>query len=161
MSAATSLLTPATSSLTLISIGWLKPNATPGTCSVKSLSISSIKASRVKPGAPLVLRFEHGPDVGLVHAHHVVGDLGAARLAIDQAHFGDRLQEVFDLGRRGHGPFERGRRDAHGLDQEVSLVESRHELAPQAQCDRHGGAEERQGHDDRGHWMADEGVERG
>ena len=50
MSAATSLLTPATSSLTLISIGWLKPNFMPGTCSVKSLSISSIKASRVKPG---------------------------------------------------------------------------------------------------------------
>ncbi len=50
MSTATSLFTPATSSLTLISIGWLKPNFTPGTCSVKSLSISSINRSRVSPG---------------------------------------------------------------------------------------------------------------
>ena len=50
MSAATSLLTPATSSLTRISIGWLKPNFTPGTFSVRSLSISSIRSSRVRPG---------------------------------------------------------------------------------------------------------------
>ena len=29
--------------------------------------------------APLFLGLEHGPDVGLVHTHHVVGDLRAGR----------------------------------------------------------------------------------
>ena len=134
MSTATSLLTPATSSLTRISIGWLKPNFTPGTFSESSLPISSISASRVSPGRQFVLGLEHGPDVGLMNAHHVVGDFRAAGLAVDQAHLGNRLEQVFDLGRGRHGSFERGRRNADGLDQQVSFVQPRHELAAQIEA---------------------------
>ncbi len=54
--------------------------------------------------APLVLGFEHGPDVGLVHAHHVVGDLGAAGLAVDQPHLGDRLRAGSRSGSRRPRP---------------------------------------------------------
>ena len=123
MSTATSLLTPATSSLTRISIGWLKPNFTPGTCSERNLSISSINMSRESPGAT-VLGLEHGPDVGLMNPHHVVGDFRAAGLAVDQTHLGDGPEQVFDLGRCGHRPLERGRRNADRLDQEVSFVQA-------------------------------------
>ena len=93
--------------------------------------------------APLFLGLEHGPDVGLVHAHHVVGDLGPAGLAVDQPDLGDGLEQVLDLGRCRDGPFERGRRDAHGLDQEVAFVELGHELAAQVAGDRHAGADQR------------------
>ena len=51
-----------------------------------------------QPRAPLLLGLEHGPNVGLMNAHHVVGDFRTAGFAVDQAHLGDRLEHVFDLG---------------------------------------------------------------
>ena len=54
--------------------------------------LDQIIAGQSRP--PLFLRLEHGPDVGLVHAHHVVGDLGPTGLAVDQPHLGNRLERA-------------------------------------------------------------------
>ena len=109
--------------------------------------------------APLVLGFEHGPDVGLVHAHHVVGDLGPAGLAVDHPHFGNRSEQLLDLGGNGHGPLERGGGNSHGLDQQIALVEPGHELAPHVPGDRHARGHQPSGQQERDQRMANEQVE--
>ena len=141
MSAATSLLTPATSSLTLISIGWLNPNFIPGNTFGQKLVNFFDQRVASQTGPPFVWRLEHGPDVGLVHAHHVVGDFGSTGLAINEPHLGYRLEQFFHLGRRRHGPFERGRRNTHGLEQQVAFIEPRHELAAEVEGNRNADAQ--------------------
>ena len=54
MSTATSLLTPATSSLTRISIGWLNPNLTPGTLLAEQLVHLGDQVVAGQSRAPLV-----------------------------------------------------------------------------------------------------------
>ena len=110
--------------------------------------------------SPFGLRLEHGPDVGLMHAHDVVGDLGPAGLAVDQANLGELLDDLLDLRRRPNRPLERGRGDAHGLDHQVALVELRHELAAQVQADRDTDDHQRQGQKRGDPRPSDHGVER-
>ena len=112
-------------------------------------------------GAPLVLGFQEGPDVGLVDAHHVVGDLGAARLAVDQANLGKRPEDVLDLGGRRNRALQRRRGDAQRLDHQVPLVEARHELGTQVQRDRHRQPHQPQRHRRRQDRASDHAPERG
>ena len=119
--------------------------------------LDQVVAGQARP--PLVLRLEQGPDVGLVDPHHVVGDLGPAGLAVDRPDLGEALEDLLDLGGRRHRPLERGRGDAHGLDQQVALVEPGHELAPQVQRDRHADGHQRDRQQQRDHGAADGGVE--
>ena len=78
---------------------------------------------------------QHDPDVGLLHAHHVVGDFRPARLAEDRSHFGKFQQQLLDLRATwSSAPSSVALGKPIGFDQDVSFVQPRHELGPESQA---------------------------
>ena len=106
-------------------------------------------------GRPLGMRLEHHPDVGLLHAHDVVGDLWPAGLAEDRLHLGKLAERLFDPGRDRHRILQRGTGQTVDLDEQIAFVEPRHELGAKVECHRNAGHHKARGQKRHDHRMVD------
>ena len=81
---------------------------------------------------------QHDPDVGLMHAHHIVSNFRTPSLAKDRFHFFVKLHQLrFNLLRHSNRTFQSCTWKSHGFDQQVTFFKPRHEFAAQIHSDRY------------------------
>ena len=143
----TGLLMPVASMSMRLRIGGTQTLDSPGTCTVRSSSSTSL--SVVMPGRHSILRLELDRRLDHLHRRRIGRGLGAAHLAEHARDFRDGLDHPVGLlqelaGLAGGQP---GQRRRHV--QEVAFVERRHEFAAQAHHRPRGRRERQRRHRER------------